>query len=89
MLLVSTDPASSVGQTIGNTVQPIASTPGLSALEINPQAAAQQYRARIVDPIKGGLPDGVVSSINEQLSGACTTEIASFDEFTGLLIIAS
>lgn len=93
LLLVSTDPASNVGQvfsqTIGNTIQPIASVPGLSALEIDPQAAAQQYRARIVDPIKGVLPDDVVSSINEQLSGACTTEIAAFDEFTGLLTDAS
>ncbi|WBM73034.1 arsenite efflux transporter ATPase subunit ArsA (plasmid) [Buttiauxella sp. WJP83] len=93
VLLVSTDPASNVGQvfgqTIGNTIQPIASVPGLSALEIDPQAAAQQYRARIVDPIKGILPDDVVSSINEQLSGACTTEIAAFDEFTGLLTDAS
>lgn len=93
VLLVSTDPASNVGQvfgqTIGNTIQPIASVPGLSALEIDPQAAAQQYRARIVDPIKGILPDNVVSSINEQLSGACTTEIAAFDEFTGLLTDAS
>ncbi|MDA8480650.1 arsenite efflux transporter ATPase subunit ArsA [Citrobacter sp. Awk 4] len=93
VLLVSTDPASNVGQvfgqTIGNTIQAIASVPGLSALEIDPQAAAQQYRARIVDPIKGLLPDDVVSSINEQLSGACTTEIAAFDEFTGLLTDAS
>ncbi|EAB3661055.1 arsenite efflux transporter ATPase subunit ArsA [Salmonella enterica subsp. enterica serovar Javiana] len=93
VLLVSTDPASNVGQvfsqTIGNTIQPIASVPELSALEIDPQAAAQQYRARIVDPIKGVLPDDVVSSINEQLSGACTTEIAAFDEFTGLLTDAS
>ena len=93
VLLVSTDPASNVGQvfgqTIGNTIQPIASVPGLSALEIDPQAAAQQYRARIVDPIKGVLPYDVVSSINEQLSGACTTEIAAFDEFTGLLTDAS
>ncbi|EGM2792731.1 arsenite efflux transporter ATPase subunit ArsA [Salmonella enterica] len=93
VLLVSTDPVSNVGQvfsqTIGNTIQPIASVPELSALEIDPQAAAQQYRARIVDPIKGVLPDDVVSSINEQLSGACTTEIAAFDEFTGLLTDAS
>jgi hypothetical protein len=92
VLLVSTDPASNVGQvfsqTIGNTILPVASVPGLSALEIDPQAAAQQYRARIVDPIKGILPDDVVNSINEQLSGACTTEIA-FDEFTGLLTDAS
>lgn len=93
VLLVSTDPASNVGQifgqVIGNTIQPIATVPGLSALEIDPQAAAQQYRARIVDPINGVLPNDVVSSINEQLSGACTTEIAAFDEFTGLLTDAS
>lgn len=93
VLLVSTDPASNVGQvfsqTIGNTILPVATVPGLSALEIDPQAAAQEYRARIVDPIKGILPDDVVNSINEQLSGACTTEIAAFDEFTGLLTDAS
>ena len=93
VFLVSTDPASNVGQvfsqTIGNTILPVASVPGLSALEIDPQAAAQEYRARIVDPIKGILPDDVVNSINEQLSGACTTEIAAFDEFTGLLTDAS
>lgn len=93
VLLVSTDPASNVGQVfgqaIGNTIKPIATVPGLSALEIDPQAAAQQYRARIVDPIKGLLPEDVVNSINEQLSGACTTEIAAFDEFTGLLTDAS
>lgn len=93
VLLVSTDPASNVGQvfsqTIGNTILPVASVPGLSALEIDPQAAAQEYRARIVNPIKGILPDDVVNSINEQLSGACTTEIAAFDEFTGLLTDAS
>lgn len=63
--------------------------PGLSALEIDPQQAAEQYRARIVDPIKGLLPEEVVNSIREQLSGACTTEIAAFDEFTGLLTDAS
>jgi arsenite-transporting ATPase len=89
----STDPASNVGQVfdqaIGNTIQPVTAVSGLSALEIDPQDAAQQYRARIVDPIKGLLPDDVVNSISEQLSGACTTEIAAFDEFTGLLTDAS
>ena len=44
------------------------------------------YRNRIVDPVRGVLPDAVVKSIEEQLSGACTTEIAAFDEFTALLI---
>ena len=93
VLLVSTDPASNVGQvfnqTIGNAITPVTAVPDLSALEIDPQQAAEQYRARIVDPIKGLLPEEVVNSIREQLSGACTTEIAAFDEFTGLLTDAS
>ena len=89
VLLVSTDPASNVGQVfghvIGNSITAIDTVPRLSALEIDPQAAAQQYRDRIVGPVRGVLPEAVVKSIEEQLSGACTTEIAAFDEFTALL----
>nr|WP_024299305.1 arsenical pump-driving ATPase [Methylomicrobium lacus] len=90
VLLVSTDPASNVGQvfgiTIGNQITVIPDVPGLAALEIDPQAAAQAYRDRIVGPVRGVLPETVVKGIEEQLSGACTTEIAAFDEFTALLI---
>ena len=93
VLLVSTDPASNVGQvfsqSIGNSMTAIATVAGLSALEIDPQLAAQQYRERIVGPVRGQLPDSVVKSIEEQLSGACTTEIAAFDEFTALLTDAA
>ncbi|MGZ8222768.1 MAG: arsenical pump-driving ATPase [Methylobacter sp.] len=89
VLLVSTDPASNVGQvfgvSIGNRITAIADVPNLAALEIDPQAAAQAYRDRIVGPVRGVLPDSVVNGIEEQLSGACTTEIAAFDEFTALL----
>lgn len=89
VLLVSTDPASNVGQVfdikIGNTITAVFAVPNLFALEIDPQAAAQVYRDKIVGPVRGILPDTVVNSIEEQLSGACTTEIAAFDEFTGLL----
>ena len=89
VLLVSTDPASNVGQVlemeIGSSIRPVAAVPGLSALEIDPQAAAEGYRNRIVGPVRGVLPDAVVAGIEEQLSGACTTEIAAFDEFTALL----
>ncbi|MNQ41858.1 Arsenical pump-driving ATPase [compost metagenome] len=89
VLLVSTDPASNVGQvfatTIGNHITAIPAVPGLSALEIDPPAAARAYRERIVGPVRGKLPESVVRSIEEQLSGACTTEIAAFDEFTALL----
>ncbi|MGZ5029139.1 MAG: arsenical pump-driving ATPase [Methylobacter sp.] len=90
VLLVSTDPASNVGQvfgvSIGNRITAIAAVSNLAALEIDPQAAAQAYRDRIVGPVRGVLPETVVKGIEEQLSGACTTEIAAFDEFTALLI---
>ncbi|NOS96863.1 MAG: arsenical pump-driving ATPase [Methylotenera sp.] len=90
VLLVSTDPASNVGQVfginIGNNITAVPAAPNLTALEIDPQAAAQVYRDRIVGPVRGVLPEDVVRGIEEQLSGACTTEIAAFDEFTALLI---
>jgi arsenite-transporting ATPase len=90
VLLVSTDPASNVGQvfgiSIGPTITPVPAIERLSALEIDPQAAAQGYRDRIVGPVRGVLPEAVVKGIEEQLSGACTTEIAAFDEFTALLL---
>ena len=89
VLLVSTDPASNVAQVfgvaIGNTITAIPDIHGLSALEIDPQASAQAYRDRIVGPVRNVLPAAVVKGIEEQLSGACTTEIAAFDEFTALL----
>ena len=89
VLLVSTDPASNVGQvfglTIGNTITAIPDVAGLCALEIDPDQAAEAYRERIVGPVRGLLPEAEVASITEQLSGSCTTEIASFNEFTELL----
>jgi len=89
VLLVSTDPASNLSQvlgvTIGNAVTPIEHVPGLSAMEIDPEQAAEAYRERIIAPVRGLLPDKELASITEQLSGSCTTEVASFDEFTDLL----
>ena len=87
VLLVSTDPAANIGQVfgtaIGNSVTLIAD--GLDALEIDPEAAADAYRERIVGPVRALLPAAEIASITEQLSGSCTTEIASFNEFTDLL----
>ncbi|MEY5100703.1 MAG: hypothetical protein RJA36_3422 [Pseudomonadota bacterium] len=74
MLLLSTDPASNVGQVfgvgIGNQITPIPSVPNLSAREIDPQAATQHYRDRIVGPVRGVLPDATVKGHEEPLSGA-------------------
>jgi len=89
VLLFSTDPASNVGQVfeteIGNRLTPIPKVSGLDAIEINPEEAAAQYRERIVGPMRGVLPEKALKGIEEQLSGACTAEIAAFDEFTALL----
>lgn len=90
VLLVSTDPASNVGQVfgleIGNHITAVPAVENLAALEIDPQGAAQAYRDRIVGPARGVMPADVVKGMEEQLSGACTTEIAAFDEFTSLLV---
>jgi arsenite-transporting ATPase len=89
VLLVSTDPASNLDEVLqaelGATPRPIDGAPGLSALNIDPEATARAYRERVVGPFRGVLPDAAVRSIEEQLSGACTVEIAAFDEFSKLL----
>jgi arsenite/tail-anchored protein-transporting ATPase len=89
VLLVSTDPASNLdevlGQRLGNEATPIPGVQHLSALNIDPEEAARAYREKLVGPCRGVLPEAVVRSMEEQLSGACTLEIAAFDEFTKLL----
>jgi arsenite-transporting ATPase len=89
VLLVSTDPASNLDEVFGTklTGEPTAipGAPGLLALNIDPEAAAAAYRERVVGPYRGVLPAAAIASMEEQLSGACTVEIAAFDEFTRLL----
>jgi arsenite-transporting ATPase len=89
VLLISTDPASNLdevlGTSLGQVPKPVAGIAGLEAMNIDPEAAALAYRERIVAPYRGVLPDAAVKSIEEQLSGACTVEIASFNEFTRII----
>jgi arsenite-transporting ATPase len=89
VLLVSTDPASNLDEVLetklGSAPTAIATVRRLFALNIDPEAAAQAYRERMVAPYRGVLPDATLRSIEEQLSGACTVEIAAFDEFSKLL----
>ncbi len=89
VLLVSTDPASNIGQvfgqTIGNQITTLSAAAGIHALEIDPEAAAATYRESIIDPVRGLLPQREIQAMTEQLSGSCTTEIASFNEFADLI----
>jgi arsenite-transporting ATPase len=89
VLLVSTDAASNLDEMLGielrNTATPVPGAPGLSVLNIDPDNAAESYRLRVLAQMAADTSDTDRSTVREQLSGACTTEIASFDEFASLL----
>ena len=89
VLLVSTDPASNLDEMLGITLTDrataIPDAANLFALNIDPDKAAEDYRGRVLDQLGPQATDGEKFTVREQLSGACTTEIAAFDEFVGLL----
>ena len=89
VLVVSTDPASNLDDVFeidaASTPTPVPLVPGLSVANLDPEAAAQAFKDRGVGPYRGLLPDAAIRDIEEQLSGACTVEIAAFNEFTALL----
>ena len=89
VMLVCTDPASNLNETleteIGQSPTEIVGVKNLFAMNIDPEEAAFQYRERIVSPYRGVLPETAIVSMEEQLSGACTMEIAAFDEFVGIM----
>ena len=89
VLLVSTDPASNLdevlGLELGRDARPVPAAERLFALNIDPEAVAAEYRERVVGPMRGVLPESALKAMEEQLSGACTMEIAAFDEFTSYL----
>ena len=89
VLLVSTDPASNLDEmletSLGDSPRPVTGVTGLSAMNIDPEAAAEGYRTRVLEQLGPMASPEETSTVREQLSGACTTEIAAFDEFVGLL----
>lgn len=88
VLLVSTDPASNLQDVfemaLDETPRLVPET-NLAIANFDPEEAANQYMERMVGPYRGVLPDVAIRSMEEQLSGACTVEIAAFDQFTELL----
>lgn len=88
-LLISTDPASNLDDVFGieasSSPTPIDGVPELDIANIDPEQAAADYRERSLAPYRGVLPDSALRSMEEQLSGACTVEIAALNEFTTIL----
>ncbi len=92
-LIVTTDPASNLAdvfeQEIGHQVTAITDVPNLSAMEIDPDQATQEYIDRAMAPIRAAFPPQIVQVMEEQMSGPCTAEVAAFDRFTDFLDVPS
>lgn len=88
VLLVSTDAASNLDEMLGvelkNSPVPVPGVEGFFVLNIDPDYAAESYRERVIAQLESS-DDKEVAKVKEELSGACTTEIAAFDEFASLL----
>ena len=85
VFLISTDPASNLQDVfemeLNNKGVALPAIPNLTVANLNPEEAAAEYRESVVGPYRGKLPESVVANMEEQLSGSCTVEIASFNEF--------
>lgn len=85
-LLLTTDPAAHLGDVldtpIGDEVAEVGSLPNLWAVKIDPKAAAETYKARILeDARQRGRPESAIQMMEEELNSPCTEEMAAFDKF--------
>jgi arsenite/tail-anchored protein-transporting ATPase len=90
VLLVSTDPASNLGDVLHveahEEPRPVPGVANLWVANLDPEEAAASYRRRMIEPYRGVVPEDDMRALEEQLSGQCTVEVAAFDEFTRLLV---
>lgn len=90
VLLVSTDPASNLGDVfgarIGEAPTPVPVVDGLDVMNLDPDEAADAYRTRVIEPFRDILPLAEIRALEEKLAGACTVEVAAFDAFSRLLV---
>ena len=85
-LLLTTDPAAHVGDVLDVPVTdrpaPVPGVPGLWATKIDPKAAGEAYKTRILDDARGrGRPEASIRAMAEELDSPCTEEMAAFDKF--------
>lgn len=89
IMLVSTDPASNLQDVfdskLDNKGVTIEEVPNLTVANFEPEASAAEYRESVIGPFRGKLPEVAIQNMEEQLSGSCTVEIASFNEFSGFI----
>jgi arsenite-transporting ATPase len=85
-LLLTTDPAAHLGDVldspVGDEIAPVSGQPNLWAVKIDPKAAAETYKIRILDDArKRGRPEKAIEVMEEELNSPCTEEMAAFDKF--------
>ena len=85
-LLLTTDPAAHLGDVldtpVGDEVAAVSGQPNLWAVKIDPKAAAETYKARILeDARQRGRPEPAIKIMEEELNSPCTEEMAAFDKF--------
>ncbi len=85
-LLLTTDPAAHLGDVLGKPVgddaAPVEGVPNLWAAKIDPKAAAEVYKQRILDDARQrGRPEASIKVMAEELDSPCTEEMAAFDKF--------
>ena len=85
-LLLTTDPAAHIGDVLGrpagDEAEPVAGVDNLWAVKIDPKAAAEAYKARILEKAQqqGRSPESL-QAMAEELDSPCTEEMAAFDRF--------
>lgn len=84
-LLISTDPASNLKDVlqvdVSDEIQKVEEFDHFDVVNIDPEIAAEEYRDRVMKPLEEIIGADEIATMREELSGACTTEIAAFDEF--------
>ncbi|MGZ8937055.1 MAG: ArsA-related P-loop ATPase, partial [Halobacteriota archaeon] len=84
-IIVTTDPAPNLsdifGQDIGHKITRINGVENLSAVEIDPDIASNEYRERMIAPLRALLDEKNLQVMKEQMKSPCVEEVAAFDKF--------
>ena len=90
-LIVTTDPAANLSdvfeQEIGHKITQINNIENLYAMEIDPDEATNEYKENLLAPMREIFDEEMIKIADEQLSGPCTEEMASFDRFIDFMEI--
>lgn len=84
-LLITTDPASHIGEVLGHSVEdkalPVEDVPGLDAVIIDQEKATEEYKQRMLDEARQKYSEDMLTAMKEELESPCTEEMAAFDKF--------